>query len=116
MILYVDDEPINLRLFELMFKSQYEVITASSGPEALEIIKNCDDIKLVVTDMKMPRMNGIEFVNKAKEIKNQIPYFLLSGYGLNEEINNALNKKVLNGYFQKPLNRDKLKCEFEKYY
>ncbi|MCW3804962.1 response regulator [Plebeiibacterium marinum] len=115
MILYLDDEPINLKLFELMFKGVYDVVLSQSPDEALGIVAENKDLSIVVTDMKMPVMNGVEFVKKAKELNAAIPYFLLSGYGLNDEINEALESNVLNGYFQKPLNRDRMKEVFAKY-
>ncbi|HCX99748.1 MAG TPA: two-component system response regulator, partial [Bacteroidales bacterium] len=60
-VLYVDDEPINLRLFELNFKNAFNVTTALSGFDGLEILKNNPDIPVVVSDMRMPKMDGIEF-------------------------------------------------------
>ncbi len=115
MILYLDDEPINLKLFELMFKKKYKVVLSESPEKALDLLKETNDIKVVISDMKMPIMNGVEFVEKAKGFKSEIPYFLLSGYGTNEIITDALKSKLIDGYFQKPLKRVVIEKELDKY-
>jgi two-component system response regulator (stage 0 sporulation protein F) len=103
-VLYVDDEPINLMLFELNFAKTYTVIKAESGYEGLEKLANYPDIKIVVSDMKMPGMNGIEFIRKAKNNFQSINYFILTGFEITEEIADALNEKLINKYFRKPFN------------
>ncbi len=68
-ILYVDDEQTNLVLFEYSFKDLYNVITANSGEEGLLKLKDYkDDIIVVISDMRMPKMNGIEFIIEARKI------------------------------------------------
>jgi len=114
MILYVDDEPINLKLFEVMFRGKFEILVAESGVEALELLKDNESIKVIVSDMKMPLMNGLEFIQEAKKINSKIPYYLLSGYGINEEISEALNSGLIKGYYQKPFKRNVLEEEFVK--
>ena len=103
-LLYVDDEPINLKLFELNVQCTFNVITALSGFEGLEILKNNPDIPIVISDMRMPRMDGLEFIAKAKEQFPNIIFYILTGYEINEEISEALNHKLINKYFRKPLN------------
>lgn len=115
MILYVDDEDINLKLFDMMFKEKYEVVIAESGDVALGILQKNDKIKIVVTDMRMPRMNGVEFVRKVKELNKELACYLLSGYSFNPEIDEAIKNKLFDGYFQKPLKRSKMEVEFDKY-
>lgn len=102
-LLYVDDEPINLKLFELNVQCTFNVITALSGFEGLEILKNNPDIPIVISDMRMPRMDGLEFIAKAKEQFPNIIFYILTGYEINEEISEALNDKLINKYFRKPL-------------
>jgi two-component system response regulator (stage 0 sporulation protein F) len=66
-LLYVDDEPLNLRLFEVNFRKKFTIRTALSGEAGLDILCREPSIPVVITDMKMPGMNGIEFIKKAKE-------------------------------------------------
>ena len=79
-ILYVDDEIINLQLFEINFSKNYNVIIADNGFSGLEILENNPDISVVISDMKMPNMNGLEFIKKAKSsnpLLNGAPKFLI---------------------------------------
>jgi len=52
----------------------------------------------------MPGMNGIDFIKLAKEQRENIVCFILSGYDVTEEINNAYNERLIDRYFQKPFN------------
>ncbi len=114
-VLYVDDEPINLKLFTIMFRGVYEIITAESGDKAIDLLESNKEIGAIITDMKMPGMNGLEFVKMAKSVRNELPFFLLSGYGLTPEIEEALDADLIDGYFQKPLKKSKIEEELNKY-
>ncbi|HPF92798.1 MAG TPA: response regulator [Tenuifilaceae bacterium] len=103
-VLYVDDEPINLKLFELNFKNTFNVTTALSGFEGLEILKSNPDISVVVSDMRMPKMDGLEFISKAKVDFPHIVFFILTGFEITDEISQALNSNLINKYFRKPFN------------
>ena len=102
-ILYIDDEPINLMLFEVNFAEKFKVITGLSGTEGLELLKNNDDIHFVVSDMKMPGMNGVEFIRKAYSKYPHIKYVILTGYEILPEIETALDEGIIQKYFSKPL-------------
>lgn len=103
-ILCVDDEPINLMLLERNFISKFNVFTAGSGFDGLNILKSNPDIAIVLSDMKMPGMNGLEFINIAKKQFPAIIYIILTGFDITEEITKAINEKVIHKYFQKPYN------------
>jgi response regulator RpfG family c-di-GMP phosphodiesterase len=103
-LLYVDDEPINLKIFELSFKNRFNIYTALSGQEGFEILKNEPSITVVVSDMRMPGMNGLEFISMAKNNYHNIIYFILTGYEITEEISEALSNKLIHKYFRKPFN------------
>lgn len=101
-ILYVDDEPINLMLFEHTFQAKYDTKTAKSGWDGLEELHNDSEIKIVISDMRMPGMNGLEFITQAKEMYPHILFYILTGYDISDEIANALKNGLINRYFQKP--------------
>jgi two-component system response regulator (stage 0 sporulation protein F) len=103
-ILYVDDEQVNLRIFEINFRKRYNVITAVSGEQGLEKLEENGDIIVVVSDMKMPGMNGIEFIKKAREKYTHVVYFILTGFDITIEIADALNENIIQKYFRKPFN------------
>jgi two-component system response regulator (stage 0 sporulation protein F) len=113
-ILYIDDEPINLMLFERVFKRKYIVITAVSGGEGIDIMRSNNQISAVISDMKMPGMNGIEFIRKAKSEFPQKCFFILTGYSITEEIANALSNSLIVKSFKKPFNIGEIEAELDK--
>lgn len=102
-ILYVDDEPINLTLFVQNFKSKFNVIIASDGYQAIQKLKDTPDIVVVVSDMKMPGLNGVEFITIAKKDFPNITYFILTGLEITNQIQEALDNGLIRKYFRKPL-------------
>jgi two-component system response regulator (stage 0 sporulation protein F) len=80
------------------------VKTAESGNAGLEIIRNEPDVSVIISDMKMPGMNGIEFIQKAKELSPNIICFILTGFDITDEILFALQKELIHQYFRKPFN------------
>ncbi len=113
-LLYVDDEPINLTVFELNFRKKYNVITATSGEKGLLSLENNNDIIIVISDMKMPKMNGIEFIRKAKKSFANISYFILTGFDITDEISKALEEKLIQKYFRKPFNVNEINSTIAK--
>lgn len=105
-ILYVDDDYFNITLFEFNFKNQFNMINAGSGEEALRLINENAKISAVVSDVRMPEMNGIELISKIKEIKPTLPCFLLTGYGGSQEVVEAIEKNLIVGYFSKPFDKE----------
>ena len=101
-LLYVDDEVMNLHLFREMFRKDFDVLIASSGEEALEELEETKEIKYVITDMRMPEMNGLELISKAKKVRPEVVYCLLTGYDLTKEIEKAIEAKQVARYFAKP--------------
>lgn len=103
-ILYIDDEPINLELFVIHIEDYFEVLTAESGMVGLKILEENPQIRIIFTDMKMPGMNGLEFIYAAKEKRPDIFYFILTGFDITSEISNALKNKTIVNYYRKPYN------------
>jgi CheY-like chemotaxis protein len=88
-ILLIDDNKLGLAARKVVLEELgYEVVTATSGPEALERCAETN-FELVVTDYRMPRMNGAEFIKEFRLRNGNVPVILLSGYvdslGLDEE-------------------------------
>lgn len=101
-ILYVDDELINLQLFKINFSKKYEVFMAEDGFKGLEALDENPEIAVVVSDMRMPAMNGLEFIKKAKEKHPHICFYILTGYEITSEIMEAINSQLIQKYFMKP--------------
>ncbi|MFT4737250.1 MAG: two-component system response regulator (stage 0 sporulation protein F) [Cyclobacteriaceae bacterium] len=113
-LLYVDDEQANLFLFKVSFEANYKVYTANSGESALDILKSKpDEIIVVISDMRMPRMNGVEFITKAKKQYQNIIYFILTGFEFNDEIDQALKSNLIQKYFTKPFDTKEINQAIE---
>lgn len=107
-ILYVDDEPINLMVFDVTFRREHKVVTGSDGLEGLKLLEQNPEVDFIVSDMQMPGMNGVEFIKKVKEKYPHLPCFILTGYDLNEEISAAVEKGLITAYFRKPFDKDEI--------
>lgn len=115
-ILFVDDEPINLILIEEFLATRISLVTALTGNEALEILdKNSDDFFMVVSDLKMPEMNGFELLNKVKQQFPLIRRLLLTAYYENEEITKQLSNGLIEKVYQKTGEMDEFADDFIKY-
>jgi DNA-binding NtrC family response regulator len=92
-ILLIDDELKVLSSLSrlLMEESDYEIKTAQSGNEGLEIIKKSEIISVIVVDYRMPGMNGIEFLSQAKVISPLSKRIMLAGTNEIELAVNAIN-------------------------
>lgn len=86
----------------------HEVLEASDGISGLEIVKK-DNLGLIISDLRMPEMDGLEFLQKVKKIK-QIPFILMTGFSQAIEATEAY-KIGVDGFLQKPFqNKDLLNC------
>ena len=103
-ILYVDDEEINLELFALNFETDYPVITASSAFEGLNLLAE-EKISLVITDLKMPKMNGMDFLREIKKLYPDKVCVILSAFTEPDDIVIALNEELVFKYMVKPWKR-----------
>ncbi len=76
-LLIVDDEPINLMMLEEVLRQKFEVTTATSAQEALDILKR-EEFTLLITDQRMPGMRGTELVRKAHTLAPDLICLLLT--------------------------------------
>lgn len=106
-ILCVDDEPEIVSLLHDAFMEIYNVKTATSAEEALKIF-NEEDISLVITDQRMPGMEGTELLAKIDEIKPICKKILLTGYADIKAAINAINLSSVDKYFSKPWEDEEL--------
>lgn len=113
-ILIVDDEENNLQLLKRTFRGSYNILTAHNGLEALEVVKQFGDkISLIVSDQKMPIMEGTEFLKKVRETNPQIIKILLTGHVDTDIIVAAINDCDLFQYILKPFEPEELKIAVE---
>jgi two-component system, response regulator, stage 0 sporulation protein F len=112
-ILYVDDEPINLMLFETCFNEMYTIFSADSGAKGLDILRANKNISFVFSDMKMPGMNGVEFIQKASLEFPDSKYYILTGFSLTDVISNAIESGLVKKCFFKPFDIEEIENEIE---
>ena len=112
-VLIVDDEknypPI---LSAVLSEEGYETLTASSGAEALEILESAD-VDLVLTDMKMPKMDGIELLERIKATRPDLPIIMMTAHGTVDKAVEAMQKGAYS-YVLKPFDNTRLVLYVEK--
>lgn len=114
-LLIVDDEEINLYLLNARFSSAFEVFQAIGGREALEVLSKEPDMKYMITDFKMPNMNGVELATKADADYEKLVCFLLTGYEIIEDIEIALEAGIIKKVFKKPFDYELIKSDLDQY-
>jgi CheY-like chemotaxis protein len=91
-ILYVeDDRDILENISEILEDLCDRLITASNGKEALELFNHHGDIDLIITDINMPEMNGLELISEIKNIDENIPILITSANSDHDHLIKALN-------------------------
>jgi len=112
-IMIVDDERNYLVVLEALLGNEgYEIITADNASDALRMIREYD-LDLVITDMKMPGMNGIELLDEAKKIDHERPIIIMTAYGTIEMAVEAMKKDAYD-YITKPFKNEELKLTIKK--
>ena len=107
-ILVVDDEPNMLRLLKtiLMDKTGYEVDTTNNPLEVEKMLKE-QPYDLVVTDLKMPLVDGIDLIDIIKKIDSQIPIVIITAYGTMETAEEAIQKGAYD-FITKPFRKESI--------
>ena len=108
-ILYVDDEVINLELLQLTFMNDFEVLTAESAEEGLRLLALYPEIHVLISDLKMPVMNGLDFIKVVKQNHPEKVCMLLTAYMESDVMLEGFNKELIFRYLMKPWNMDELK-------
>ena len=91
MILIVDDEAPNREALKLILeKTGWNCLEAESGTEAIQILKSNPEIRLLITDLKMPEMNGIEVLKIARHIRPEVQRLLVTAFGTIEDTVSAM--------------------------
>ena len=101
-ILFVEDDPINTQSFVTCFSEEYEILTAESGPEALEIFSREDDIAMVISDQRMEPMSGVELLSRIYAIRAETMRIIITGYLDVSDVIDAINEGHIYQYILKP--------------
>ena len=112
-ILIVDDEKNYLVILEALLAPEgYEIITEDNVVNALRLVREAD-LDLIITDMRMPGMNGMELLEEAKKIDPELPVIMMTAYGTIEKAVEAMKKRAYD-YITKPFRNEELKLTVKK--
>jgi signal transduction histidine kinase len=107
-VLYVDDDRANLLAFRAMADDVYDVVTARSGEEALQILSDTPDVAVLITDQRMPGMSGAELCEQARRSHPDTVRMLVTAYSDLSAAIDAINRGHVSRYLRKPWNPDEL--------
>ena len=107
-ILFVDDEPILLQGYQRLLRKDFQISTAVGGAAALLLIKHEGPFGVVISDMRMPGMDGIEFLLKVRKIAPDTVRVMLTGGSDLEVAIHAVNEGNIFRFLSKPANKETL--------
>lgn len=107
-ILVVDDEPeVAETIRDLLVFSGFDVEVAKNGKQAIDLFKSTRHFDLIITDMKMPGIDGLELLRMVRQSQRDLPVIILTGHGTFENAIQSLEEGAID-YVLKPFNTEKL--------
>ncbi|TNE47425.1 MAG: hybrid sensor histidine kinase/response regulator [Deltaproteobacteria bacterium] len=111
-ILLVDDEDHNLTTLSDLLMDDYNILTATDGDEALQVLQegdNASQVQLIISDQRMPRMSGVEFLKRSLSVAPKAKRIILTGYTDVKAIIESINDAQIYKFIHKPFDhRDML--------
>jgi len=118
-ILIIDDEPgVRITLKTMLQVEGHEILLAENGTEGMEVIKeNIGELDLVITDILMPDMDGIQIINETKALNANLPVVAISGGGNRLDADDPLvmATETASGIIRKPFNTKELNDVVNKF-
>lgn len=111
-ILYVDDDPDNLIVFEASFAPELEILTARSAEAALETLEH-RKVAVLITDQRMPGMTGVELCERVRLRHPHVRRILLTAYGDLPTAIEAINRGGVQAFLSKPWHKDEVRRAIE---
>lgn len=108
-IMLVDDEPRLLAGIRRRLSSDFDIVTFERGADAIDYLSQPNDVKVIVADMQMPEMNGIELLKKVQDISPDIRRLMLTGNSDQETAMSAINEGRVFRFIRKPCETSELK-------
>ena len=100
-VLICDDEEGIRESLKLIVSEHFDCILVDSGQQCLDCLKNSKDIGLVLLDIKMPKVSGLDLLTAIKQKTPEMPVIMVTGYRMGETINEA-SMRGASGYIIKP--------------
>lgn len=107
-LLIIDDDPVSGQLLEILLeKKEFDVVRMLSGNEALQVLSEEHEFELVLLDIMMPEISGLEVLQEIRKTKNsyELPVIMVTAKSEDSDVINALRKGA-NDYLTKPVNID----------
>lgn len=101
LLLVDDEENITRSLLRLLRQDKYKIFTADCGKQGLEILKS-NEIGVILSDQRMPEMNGTEFLSQVSKLYPDTIRMVLSGYTDLQTVTNAINEGKIYKFLTKP--------------
>jgi len=114
-ILYVDDEVNNLKAFKATFRRDYKIFLAESADIGRDILLQ-EELDIIITDQRMPKENGVEFLESIISMHPDPMRILLTGYTDIQAVIDAINKGKVYHYLTKPWEEDYLRTVLKNAY
>lgn len=112
-VLFVDDEESNLKAFRSAFRREMDVLIAHSGAEGLALLER-ESVHVVISDQRMPEMNGSEFLRHVRDRHPRSMRMLLTGYADLEAVVAAVNEGGIYAYATKPWDENDLRLRIQQ--
>jgi response regulator RpfG family c-di-GMP phosphodiesterase len=112
-VLYIDDEVHNLTSFRASFRRSFNIHTAESADDGAKILET-EDIQVILSDQRMPKMTGIEFFEKIAHTHPNPIRILITGYTDINAVIDAINRGEVYKYLTKPWNEEDVKNYVQK--
>src|SRR6185295_5496209 len=108
-VVYVDDEPINLRVFEANFKERFRLKTFQTAAQALDfVMQHGPEVGVLITDQRMPEMTGVQLLEKVKHAAPDSQRMMLTAFADMQAMSDAVNLGQVTRYFGKPWSKEEL--------
>jgi CheY-like chemotaxis protein len=93
-LMIVDDDPeVRIVVAEFLEEFGYRVLQADGGAQALEVLERTPDLRMIITDIRMPDMSGIELADEATQRRHDLKVILISGYFVSQQVNRRFLRK-----------------------
>jgi two-component system response regulator HupR/HoxA len=112
-VLVVDDEPDILSAFKFNYEDEFDIFTATSGAQGLELLKDREPA-VIVADQRMPSMSGTEFLERSMDVSPDAVRVILTGYTDIESLIEAINKSRIFRYITKPWEPEELRMTLRR--
>jgi response regulator RpfG family c-di-GMP phosphodiesterase len=109
-VLFVDDEPNVLNAIRRSLRGDFDIQTAASGKEALQLLAEGQSFSVIVSDCRMPEMDGIEFLERARKVNPESVRVMLTGNADQETAVRAINRGDIFKFLNKPCDTETLKA------